>query len=393
MITIRTLKPEDMKGLMSLVAEAGFPARSAEGWRWALFGNPDQGEIAPGLVAERDRRMLAVIGLQTRSFMVNGKPERAINGHTFIASHDGRGAGFALARRALATEGISAVYSLNNNAMAGRLHKKLGLTAWLGQGGRARLEWPVHSVTMAAGVALTRAARKEAIYDWFARREWFARAPRSLERFLPASGPVCALHPDEASDAERLNEFNETASHAHRAAPVRRADVYAWQMADPDAPGRIALLGLPGRNGLDGLMQLAITKPNTFEPADLEIIDLDVRPGADQARVVPELIKAALAVTRRARLSRLRLPFSDRFEPICFQGTGLRFTRMQSHDIAHAAFADPDGTLARYWVPTGFEGDLFFALRLVPPSAHAQRMEALQSPRDGMSVGKQVPNA
>ena len=372
MISIRALRPDDIRAVMKLVAEAGFPSRSAEGWHWAFFENPDQAGFPEGLVAERDGRIISMIGLQTRTFSMSGRTVPVTCGHTFISSHDGRGAGFALAKRALAGEGAAATYSLNNNAAAGTFHKRIGLSAWLGRDGRKRLEWPVHTVTVAAGAALSRLARNEETYEWLSRREWFTGAPASLSRFLPMDGAIRALDPADREDAALIDDFSATVCACHRAAPVRSAHTYAYQLADPDAPGRVALLGIMGRSGLDGLIQLAITKPNTFEPAELGIIDLEVLPGADQARIVPQLVRAALSITRHARLSRLRLPFSERFEPICFEGTGLRLTREQSYDMAHALFQDPDGPLASDWAPTGFEGDMFFALRLAPHPVRAQ---------------------
>ena len=380
MISIRAVRPGDVNAIAKLVKGAGFPVRSAEGWHWALFENPEQGGLAPGLVAERRNTLVAMIGLQARRFHVNGRLQTAICGHTFISGPDGRGAGFALARRALQTHGGSAIYTLNNNAIAGDFHKRIGLEAWLGPHGRERIEWPIHSMTMAAGRMMTRLARDEAIRDWLVRREFFGGAPRRLERALPARGKILPLDPLRRGDGDLIEEFNMAAHMGSRAVPDRSADVYAYQMSDPDAPGRIALLGLEGKDGLDGLIQLAITKPNSFEPAELEIIDLTVRPGIDPAIVLPPMINAAKTVARNARLSRLKLPFSNRFEDVCYSGTGLRFVRKSQHDPAHAAFG-PDCTgLQTDWSPSGFEGDLFFALRIPPAPSRTREHPAPKEP-------------
>lgn len=391
MISIRTVRPADVGAIAKLVKDAGFPVRSAEGWHWALFENPGQDDIPAGLVAERRGHLVALIGLQARHFHVNGRALTAICGHTFISGPDGRGAGFALARRALQSHGGAAIYTLNNNAVAGDFHKRIGLSAWLGKRGRERIEWPVHSVTMAAGHVMTRLARDEFVYDWLSKREMFGGAPISLEHALPGRGKVLALNPGRKGDGGLIEDFNRAVRMGSRAVPDRSASIYAYQMSDPDAPGRIALLGIEGSDGLDGLVQLAITKPNTFEPAELEIIDLAVRPGIDPALILPSLINAARQVARKARLSRVKLPFSARFEDVCYSGTGLRFVRQSNYDPAHAVFEPEAAALQQDWAPSGFAGDLFFALRVPPASTRTKIRPAAQEKFHRTAWERQAP--
>ncbi|MEE2878964.1 MAG: hypothetical protein VX593_08165 [Pseudomonadota bacterium] len=393
MISIRTIRPGDVNAVAKLVKDAGFPVRSAEGWKWAFFDNPDQGDIPAGLVAERRGRLVAVIGLQARQFTAHGRDLTAICGHTFISGIDGRGAGFALARRALQSHGGAAIYTLNNNALAGDFHKRIGLSAWLGPRGRERIEWPIHSVTMAAGHVMTRLARNEDIYDWLSKRELFRGGPSTLEKALPMRGKVLALNPVRQGDAGLIDDLNAACRMGYRAVPNRAASVYGYQMADPDAPGRIALLGLEGRNGLDGMIQLAITKPNAYEPAELEVIDLAVRPSMDPAIAVPMLINASKSVARNARLSRLKMPFSARFESVCYAGTGLRFARTMPYDLAHAAFLPEGAALQQDWSPSGFAGDLFFALRVPPASTRSKVRPATQENFHGATWERQAPEA
>ncbi len=366
MISLRKLTPNDVPGIVQLVRSAGFPARSEAGWRWALFGNPEQGDVPPGWAAERDGRLVAMIGLQGRDFRIDGCAIKAASGHTFISGPEGRGAGLSLARRALRTDGVAAAYSLNNNALAGRFHKKIGLEAWLGHSGRTRTEWPVHSATMLAGLAMSRIARGENGYALLSRTEWFRSGAHSLPHRRPHAPQLVRLDPSRAEHAMMIDDFGRATCRAHRASPVRSAKTYAYQMADPDAPGRVALIGQVSDGVLEGLMQLAVTKPNAFEPSEVEVIDLETRPGLDAARIVPALIREAKTLARHARLSRVRLPFSDRFEAVCLDGTGARFTRAHGHDPAHAAFRSGMESFRANWTPTGFEGDFFFALRMAP---------------------------
>lgn len=366
MISLRKLTPNDVPAIAGLVRAAGFPVRSEAGWQWALFQNPEQADVPAGWGAFRDGQLAAMIGLQARTFNVDGKALKVAGGHTFIASGAGRGAGLSLARKALQTDGLAAVYSLNNNALAGRLHKKIGLDAWLGSAGRQRMEWPVHSATMAAGHVLSRLARSDWWYSVLSQSERFGSGARTLPERRPHTPDLVRLDPACADDAKLIDEFGDAIRRSHRAAPERTAAIYAYQLADPDAPGRIALFGYVRGGQLEGIMQLAVTKPNAFEPAEIDIIDLETRPGCDAMRIVPPLIREARTLARHARLSRLRLPFSDRFEPVCFHGTGARFSRTHAHDPAHAAFSDGMDRLRHNWTPTGFEGDFYFALRIAP---------------------------
>ncbi|WP_300376088.1 hypothetical protein [Henriciella sp.] len=366
MTAIRQIVPEDIPAIARLVEDAGFPVRSEAGWRWVLFGNPQQNDVPPGLVAERGGRLVAMIGLQARDFVADGTPIQAVCGHTFISGKEGRGAGFALARRALKLHGSTAIYSLNNNAIAGTFHKKIGLEAWLGAPGRVRMEWPVQPLSMVTGQILTCLARRESIYDWLSERELFASVSVLPNDIPGAADGIIRLHPEQDAHARLIDEFGKAVSTASMAAPARTAAVYDWQMSDPDAPGRSILLGLIDNSMIDGLIQLVVTKPNSFEPPELEISDMVVRPGLDPVAIVPRLVRTARKLAHRARLARVRLPFSARFEDICFRQTGVRVKRRYAYDPSHASFSDKSDPLATSWVPTGMEGDMFFALRIAP---------------------------
>lgn len=366
MAEYRELVPEDIPGIVRLVRETGFPERSEKGWHWALFENPEQGDLPAGYAAEKDGQLVAMIGLQARKFHYGKSEVAAASGHTFISNAKGRGAGFALAKRALDPTKYAAIYSLNNNELAGRFHKRVGLEAWLGSSARKRMEWPVHSMTMAAGLVLSRLGRSEKMYQRLSAIEWFQAGARDVPKSAKPFGNVIGLDPANAHDADLIDAFDARIALAHHVSPVRKASTYAYQMSDPDAPRRSGLFGLVTEDGLEGLMQVIITKPNAFEPAELQIIDLDHLPGRDGARIVPLLINAARHVASKLRLSRVRLPYSDRFEPICFEGTGARFERRASYDTAHGRFAKGVEQLRNHWVPTGFEGDFYFALRVLP---------------------------
>lgn len=376
MTEYRDLRPEDIPQITALVKAAGFPRRSEAGWHWAFFENPEQADLPAGYGAFRDGQLVSMIGLQARRFHFGRSSVLAASGHTFISSKSGKGAGFRLAKMALSDDRYAAIYTLNNNALASRLHKRLGLQPWLGAPARKMMEWPVHSVTFAAGRALSRIARNPNAYRRLTSREWFQSGPRALDRAVTLPPSVVRLDPSRGRDTELINRFDRALHTSHYVAPVRAAEVYAYQMNDPDAPGRAALFGFIENDSLAGLMQAVVAKPNAFEPAELQIIDLKHLPDRDGARIIPPLILTARSMAHRHRLSRIRLPLSDRFEPVCFQGTGLRYERALSYDAAHAKFARSMEQLQARWVPTGFEGDFFFALRTLPERRKQYRSSA-----------------
>lgn len=371
MTKIRTLEEADLPGVVSLVQRAGFPHRSAEGWRWALFGNPEQGDLPAGLCAVRGGELVSMIGLQARTFLVDGKQVQAVSGHTFISAPEGRGAGFRLARRALALPGLTAIYSLNNNALAGMFHKRIGLGAWLGPDGRERFEWPVRPLTMTIGLVLSRLARHEPFYDRLSRRERFAQPNRRLEDHDACDDRVRMLDPSDSGDAALIDSFGHAAAKAERASPLRTADIYRFQMADPDAPGRTALLAAFSGDRIDGLCQLILSKPNAFEPLELVATDLVLHPEADRAASLSALVRSARTLARRSGAARLRLPFTARFSKDDFADAPRPIRRQSRYDSAHGFFASGGHALQEHWVPTGYESDFFFALR-IPPSAHAR---------------------
>lgn len=370
MTEIRTITPGDIPGVMDLVAKVDFPWRSHAGWHWALFENPQQGDIPAGFVAVKEGRVVAMVGLQARDFRLNGKLVKAGTGHTFIAGPEGRGSGARLARRAITYPGLASVYTLNNNASSAGLYKKLGMKAWLGDGARHRIEWPVRPAAMGTGLAFSRLARSERMYDALSAREWFRvkhtpLAEHARQRLEPADW----LDPSDANHAGEIDAFDADLRASHAVMPVRSAAFYAYLLSDPDAPGRSVLLAARDGSKISGLMLVILSKPNAYEPAGLDIVDLELAPGAPHAATIAHLIDSARTIARAAGAARLRLLFSDRFGPSAFKGTRLRLHRRFSYDPAHASFADEDGPFAQNWVPTGYEGDFHFALRIAPQRA------------------------
>ena len=370
LIKIRTITPDDLPGVMALVAKVDFPWRSEAGWHWALFENPQQGDIPAGFVAEREGSVVAMVGLQARDFILDGAPVKAATGHTFIAGPEGRGSGPRLARRALTYPGLAAVYSLNNNAISAGLYKKLGMTAWKGESARNRLEWPVRPLAMGVGLAFSRLARTDRMYDALSAREWFPPLHMPLvdhaKRSLQAGDWLDPAKPD---DARALDAFDVDLRRSRQAVPVRSAPFYAYLLSDPDAPGRSVVLTARDGSKITGLMLAILSKPNAYEPAGLDIVDLEFASGAPREATMARLIRAARKIARNSGAARLRLIFSDRFASSDLKGTGLRLHRRSSYDPAHALFADQNGKLAEAWAPTGYEGDFHFALRVAPQRA------------------------
>ena len=368
MTEIRPIQPEDIPGLMGLVARVDFPYRSHTGWHWALFENPQQAGFPAGFVAVRDKKVVGVVGFQVRDFIHQGTPVHCATGHTFITGPEGRGCGGPLALTAINHPGMAAVYSINNNARSAGLYKKIGMRAWLGAGGRRRMEWPVRPAAMWTGIGFSRLARHhDKLYDLLSARERFRSRAATLADIaadvLPAEE---VLGPGNPADAELIDQFGKAVCDARTTAPVRTPAFYAYQASDPDAPGRTLLLAARGGGKLAGLMQVILTKPNAFEPAELEITDLEVHPAAARAETLADLVGKACKLAKTAGAARLRLLYAGRFSSDDLKKTGFRLARQYGHDPAHASFAPGMEGFAGTWQPTGFEGDFHFALRVAP---------------------------
>jgi hypothetical protein len=370
LIKIRTITPDDLPRVMDLVAKVDFPWRSHAGWHWALFENPQQGDIPAGFVAEKEGRVVAMVGLQARDFMLEGEPVKAATGHTFIAGPEGRGSGVRLAKRAITYPGLASVYSLNNNASSAGLYKKLGMKAWLGDGALNRIEWPVRPAAMGTGVAFSRLARSDRMYDALSASEWFAVKPMPLADYAKQSLATGDwLDPAKPDHARLIEKFDAELRSSRPVVPVRSAAFYSYLLSDPDAPGRSVLLSAREGDSISGLMLAIMSKPNAYEPAGLDIVDLELASGAPRADTIAHLIRAARKLAKVSGAARLRLIFSDRFAASELKGTGLRLHRRFSYDPAHASFAGDDGRFADGWSPTGIEGDFHFALRVAPQRA------------------------
>ena len=113
-------------------------------------------------------------------------------------------------------------------------------------------------------------------------------------------------------------------------------------------------------------MQVILTKPNAFEPAELEITDLEVHPAAARAETLADLVGKACKLAKTAGAARLRLLYAGRFSSDDLKKTGFRLARQYGYDPAHASFAPGMEGFAGKWQPTGFEGDFHFALRVAP---------------------------
>ena len=125
--TIRRVEETDYAALTRLQDAVWFPLRSENSWHWLINQNPDQGDYPGGYVYQSPDtgEILGFIGVTRLGFKRAGEDLFANTGHTMIALPDATGAGFRLAATMIRkTEGFAA-FTLNNNAMAARVHSAL----------------------------------------------------------------------------------------------------------------------------------------------------------------------------------------------------------------------------------------------------------------------------
>ncbi|MBB36670.1 MAG: hypothetical protein CME88_10345 [Hirschia sp.] len=364
--TIRRVEETDYAALTRLQDAVWFPLRSENSWHWLINQNPDQGDYPGGYVYQSPDtgEILGFIGVTRLGFKRAGEDLFANTGHTMIALPDATGAGFRLAATMIRkTEGFAA-FTLNNNAMAARVHSALRAkpihettsnqsASWITnrmQFYRAGIGRRIHSATKYKLARLT----GERMNKWRDLPEDFSTQP-NVQR---------VKDPMKKDDARE--EF------AHRLAAedfitVRRDHTrLSWRLSDPELKAPHLMWSFDRGNGVEGWLIAMITKESEISAPALTIVDL-ISLSASTNDVLPSLVRTAIDAARAMRMTRLNLPhFSPETEralnPL-LESARIRTSHMHSYvkaiDLSH-------DELEKSWRHTPWDGDYFFALRQPP---------------------------
>lgn len=346
---IRQVEAADLPDIVRLVEACGFPERTVAGWRWVLFENPDQGDIAPGWVFERSGRVAGFLGNFVNRYRDGATDFTIATGHTVVSelTKNGHQAGVSLIRHGINQPGVDAYVTLNNNALSARLIPRLGGSAWLGKAGRTWAEWVFRPDRIA-----------RAWLPCEADRERFSGVAGGGLDVSGRRGGILFL-PLEAVSEEQLAPLMppECFSRRFSAAALR------YRLSDPDRAGGMAyVVALSGTRVL-ALAAVLLTKPTPEGLDHAEISDWAGSPCEEGIAAQAALLRHTVSVARRAGASRLRLHFPDHLPAEALSAAGPHLRRHHGHDPCNLLARHPG--LAR-WQPLPGDTDYFFAFRIPP---------------------------
>ena len=335
----------------------GFPQRSAGGWRWALFDNPQQGDLSSGFVFLQDEKVVGFTGRQRRLLFRQGETITYACGHTTLTNLKNPGVGFRLLRHSIGANPCEIGATLNNNALSAPIYPRLKFPAWLGENGRYFAERVLNYSKTTVSAALRWLADEDvgADVEHFPYQAELAFAKMELGGFR-------RIDPEAEQCAADLDEFHD----AMRDGPLFQADrsskTWRHRCADPDAQDVMHLFASYAGGRIEALLAMSITKETERHPATGEIEDMAIRPGVS---VQPEdLLVAAETFGRAAKLAKMKLRYMRGVtEPGYFPNSNWRL-RKKNFDCIHGRASDE--RFLKDWSLGPIDGDFYFALRRIP---------------------------
>lgn len=344
---IRRATLDDLPGISRLVRACGFPERSLAGWKWAIFDNPDQGNIAPGWVCEHDGRMAGFLGNFVNRYARDGECFTFATGHTVVTDPAFKRchAGARLIRHGLSQPDIDAYVTLNNNALSAPLLRRVGARPWLGRAGREWAEWilrPDRAVR-----ALLPCRQDTERFDCPPGFAFRVEAERDGIRFVPLEALSGAPLPvsDSPGAWSRLITMESL----------------RYRQSDPDRAGGMAYVAALQGERVMALAALALTKPSPERLDHAEIVDWAGLSCPQGIHAQASLLRHLVRVARRSGASRLRLHFPAHLPEGVLRAGGVHLRRRHGHDPCHIHARRDD---LPDWRPGPGDADYFFAFRI-----------------------------
>lgn len=361
---VRDLTKADIPALMVIVRENGFPERSQKGWEWAMFHSPEQGDVAPGLVAVKNGDIVAFMGAQVRWVHRGAEKRRVITGHTFISLAIGRGAGLRVLKRLLKHPSADALLTINNNAVSSPLLARVGLEPVLGDAGRFWCDWPLRPIRRLVGRGMSFLARSERFYRLFQAREWFDRS--KAERWMVGGDGTCRqIYADHPEDIALIEQFaaDYATENPDQFLPERTAEAYQWRMSDPDFPDRSLFLGAFEGGRLVSLMMATMCKPNSHEPWVAYLTEYASLLCADEGGQTAKLLAAVGAAAKHRGAAILRIRPSVAMPDSVRAQSGRHVMKSTDYDSSYISYRENGEVLRETFQPGPFDSDLIHALR------------------------------
>ena len=368
---IEIVHADHIEAIVELNTLCGFPSRSVEGWKWALFGNPEQGDEPVGYVAVKQDRVIGFAGTQRRILSRGEETMRLNVGHTLLTHLKSPGCGIKLARHALKHGGADITATLNNNELSAPLYPRIGMPAWLGDAGRHYAECRIDTSSILSAALRRRLYQNDTREKFEQRPEFFHASAKTLVPDFDILGFEW-MDPFNDQHAELLDRFSSDMQAGTLFQTDRSAKVWRYRMSDPDYPNTSRLLATLARGRIEAMMCVSISKEHKFNPPILEIEDFAIRP--DLVIDPHALLDVAAEIAKRSGLAKARLRYTRGLtEPGMEERRGW-VLRHKDFSCCHGFESRPG--LLQDWAVGPMDGDFFFALRRPPQSAHVNRMSA-----------------
>ena len=360
-IDIRPFTLADAEAVSALHKAVWWPARSMESWRW-LLSNPAHPADTPfGWVAASADGPQAFAGNLVQTLWRGGDAWRVATGYSLVVSANARGAARPLIRAVANQPGMAAVHTLNANAQAARLYRRMGFEAFPAGTSDVKLTWIVDPAAALLG-RLTREIAVRRNYRGVLGNERLlnARLGRRLTRFERGVEPL-----EDVSDDGPLGAFWARMKGQGRAVVDRSPATIRWRLANPDATTPPVVLAWRRDGAITGWLLAQVSKGSEIEVPILDVIDLAVLD--DDPEAIQALMTTVLKGARSIGAAKVRLQVVS---PATLAALGTLATRARreggwGHGYVQFAAGQADD-MRREWSPTPFDGDHGVCLRHPP---------------------------
>lgn len=366
---IRPAGFRDIDGVNELMVEAGFKTRSPQGWDWLHRQRPGRaessGELPIGWVLAWGEDLHGFLGNQPLDYAYKGVPIRAATSSSYYVRPEARRESVKLMSAFFRQPDIDLFMTTTANDESEPVYRMFKSKTpadecfsegyvWMADD-RAVLTQAVDRIGTGRGVLGPLAKSLSPAVRAVRRATRYATPP-------PTGGNVMVLEPEEMhSDFDTIGkQLNATGALLIN----RNAAALRWYMADPDSGATPLLVAAFDDEGLAGYGIGARHQPRREKLAHLRLLDLVVRPGAENMlgalvhRLVTEAEARALGAVYCPPTGAQLAPLLRKLRP------HIRRHHEQAHYLrtADASLAD-EMVREGVWHATGLDGDTPFLIR------------------------------
>jgi hypothetical protein len=358
---LRAAQDADVAAINRLHRDVWWPERSIEGWTWVQDQPGRRGLDNPWgwVLVDADDRPIGFVGNLIQTLCISQITVAVATGFSIIVTPEARGSARRLIRAVLDQPGMAAVYTLNANRLSSGLYGRHGMRPWPVPGHDTKLIWDIDRSALLAGRAWRSVVGRWPEAGLHRKERLMNRRVGENKAFrLPAGIEVVT----DFSDQSDYQTFWQTLRNEGTPVVDRSAAVVRWRQADPDRSLLPVTLAARRDGVLVAVIQGQVNKGRSIEPPILDILDLSILPGQNEA--ARGLVRCLVQNGSALGVARVRMPVVG---PTLMQALGplaqaARHESGWSH--GHAWFRDPE--LATTWSPTPFDGDYGLCLRPVP---------------------------